>query len=142
MNKLFSFLQVKASLERQLLSPAPIRERAVAPSVAVDIPGSPLAKALAGPSSPRHDFFASEFLAPERGSPPRFLPGLHEAKRDHRGFVLDPSVPDVTSSVYMSDDFRMFSFKVSLHGELCVHDQTYQDIKLQSWPLSTMCAIF
>lgn len=78
--------------------------------MAVDIPGNSLARAHASPASPRHEYLSPEFAAAERGSP--LTPGPYEARRDHRGFVLDPTIPDVTSSVYMSDEFRMFSFKV------------------------------
>ncbi|GAQ79317.1 zinc finger CCCH domain-containing protein [Klebsormidium nitens] len=114
--------QVRASLERQLLAPAPIREWTNVPAVAVDIPGSPLARAHANPVSPRHEYLSPEFAATERGSP--LAPGPYEARRDHRGFVLDPTIPDVTSSVYMSDEFRMFSFKIKPCSRSYSHDWT------------------
>ena len=113
-------LQVRASLERQLLAPAPIREWTGVPAVAVDIPGNPLARAHTGSASPRHEYPSPEFAATERGSP--LTPGPYEARRDHRGFVLDPTIPDVTSSVYMSDEFRMFSFKVRTTIRFCSND--------------------
>ncbi|KAL0429266.1 UNVERIFIED_CONTAM: Zinc finger CCCH domain-containing protein 24 [Sesamum radiatum] len=65
-------------------------------------------------------------LSPESGSPcspsdsassptaPKFSDSAVNSVSEKKQYPVDPSLPDIRNSIYSTDEFRMFSFKVSL----------------------------
>ena len=124
---------VRSALERQLRSFAssPV-SRALAPQLTLpsppddspDVPSSPnAATSPHSPSSSSSSFYAGGLaeLSQAASSSSSSSSGSGTSSRD---FLLDPNVPDFKSSVYTSDDFRMFNFKVRPCSRAYSHDWT------------------
>jgi hypothetical protein len=78
-------------------------------------------------SSPRS---AAPFSSNENGSPsspgatPKFADTAVNFTSDKKEYPIDPSLPDIKNSIYATDEFRMFSFKVRPCSRAYSHDWT------------------
>lgn len=68
-------------------------------------------------------------LSPENGSPLSDLDSLSSPKASNfndikKEYPIDPSLPDIKNSIYSTDEFRMFSFKVRPCSRAYSHDWT------------------
>ncbi|XP_058752479.1 zinc finger CCCH domain-containing protein 30-like [Vicia villosa] len=77
-------------------------------------------------SSPRS---AAPLSSTENGSPsspmaPKFTDAAVNSASEKKEYPIDPSLPDIKNSIYATDEFRMFSFKVRPCSRAYSHDWT------------------
>ncbi|XP_052727028.1 zinc finger CCCH domain-containing protein 30 isoform X1 [Vigna angularis] len=72
---------------------------------------------------------ATHFLSPENGLPSspmasKFTDTTVNSASEKKEYPTDPSLPDIKNSIYATDEFRMFSFKVRPCSRAYSHDWT------------------
>ncbi|KAK9154903.1 hypothetical protein Sjap_002383 [Stephania japonica] len=73
-------------------------------------------------SSPDNGSPSSELDLPS--SPMMKYNGLQSSTSEKKEYPIDPSLPDIKNSIYSTDEFRMFSFKVRPCSRAYSHDWT------------------
>ncbi|PKA62815.1 Zinc finger CCCH domain-containing protein 30 [Apostasia shenzhenica] len=63
-------------------------------------------------------------LSPSSDSTSSSSSSAAEEKKEKKTYPIDPSIPDINSSIYASDDFRMFAFKIQPCSRAYSHDWT------------------
>lgn len=76
-------------------------------------------------SPPLSSSLEDEFPSPPKSlSSPKFIDGFAHSAKEKKEYPIDPSLPDIKNSIYATDEFRMFSFKVRPCSRAYSHDWT------------------
>lgn len=76
-------------------------------------------------SPPLSSSLEDEFPSPPKSiSSPKFTDGFGNSTKEKKEYPIDPSLPDIKNSIYATDEFRMFSFKVRPCSRAYSHDWT------------------
>ena len=76
-------------------------------------------------SPPLSSSLEDEFRStPKSISSPKFTDGFANSTKEKKEYPIDPSLPDIKNSIYATDEFRMFSFKVRPCSRAYSHDWT------------------
>ncbi|KAJ7972233.1 Zinc finger CCCH domain-containing protein [Quillaja saponaria] len=107
---------VKTSLEELLVSDGSIGEFNLRVSTATSNPNSPPLSTSPENCSP---YSASDFLLKSKSID---VPVTSASEK--KEYPVDPSLPDIKNSIYSTDEFRMYSFKVRPCSRAYSHDWT------------------
>ncbi|KAK7283886.1 hypothetical protein RIF29_13634 [Crotalaria pallida] len=113
---------MKAILEELLsesASDGSVGDFSVPASVSNSSPGSP-----AHLSSPENGMLYSPSGSPSSPIASKFTDAVIGSASEKKEYPVDPSLPDIKNSIYATDEFRMFSFKVRPCSRAYSHDWT------------------
>lgn len=110
------FQELKVSLEKLLATDAAVGEHNLRVSTATSNSNSPPLSPSPGNGSPLSDSDST--------SSPKINDIPASSAPEKREYPVDPSLPDIKNSIYATDEFRMFSFKVRPCSRAYSHDWT------------------
>ncbi|XVF19268.1 hypothetical protein REPUB_Repub11eG0095400 [Reevesia pubescens] len=110
--------QIKVALEELLNNDGPVCLEDMQESTSFSSSSSPLSSSL--------DSYSSSLVLDAKISVLTFKPtdNIVSSAPERKDYPVDPSIPDIKSSIYSTDEFRMFSFKIRPCSRAYSHDWT------------------